>query len=124
MYWLIVCSVKAAQMNVHRSLIRELMLHKFELGNNMVEATKNSTVNRWFKKFHWGCKNLNDLARWGRLKTVYSEGVVQAIEANQVSLASHCLVWFVTFTISTKVSGVFVELFLTLAKYCKTLDTP
>ena len=50
------------------------MLYEFELGHNTTEATKNiycvkgesavdhNTVNRWFKKFCSGCKNLDDQA--------------------------------------------------------------
>ena len=34
------CDLKAALMNMHHSLIQELMLYEFELGNNTVEATK------------------------------------------------------------------------------------
>ena len=51
------------------------MLYEFEQDHNSMEATKNiccakekgpvnySSVIRWFKKFHLGCKNLNDQAR-------------------------------------------------------------
>ena len=84
-------------MNVQRNLIRELILYEFELGHKAAEATKNircakgedavdhSTVTRWFKKFRSGCKNLDDQARSGRPKTVDSEAVFQAIEANPKS---------------------------------------
>ena len=53
-------------MNMQGSVIKELLLNKFELGHNMKEATKkishakgegtvnHSTVTRWFKKFHSG----------------------------------------------------------------------
>ena len=61
------------------------MLYKFELGHNAMEATKNicvkgedavdHTVTKWFKKFCSGCKNLNDLSRPGRPKTMNSEAV-------------------------------------------------
>ena len=37
---------------------------------------------RWFKEFCSGCKNLNNQARSGKFKTVDSEAVLQAIEAN------------------------------------------
>ena len=49
------------------------MIYEFGLGRNAMETTKNiwcakdegtvdhSTVTRWFKKFHSGCKNLNNL---------------------------------------------------------------
>ena len=36
--------LKAAQMNVQCSLIWELMLYEFKLGNNGTEATKNICV--------------------------------------------------------------------------------
>ena len=60
------------------------MLYKFELGHNAIEAIKNiyyakdegaidhSIVIRWFKKFHSGCKNLDNQTRSGRSKTVDS----------------------------------------------------
>ena len=78
-----------------------------------------STVTRWFLKVCLVCKNLNDQARSGRPKSVESEAVLQswkqiqhvALGEYQVNLASHCLVWFVTFT----------ESYLMLAKYCKFL---
>ena len=59
----LVCDLKAAQMNMQYSLIQELMLYKFKLGHNAMEATKNiccmqdegsvhhSRVIRCFKKF-------------------------------------------------------------------------
>ena len=37
----LVCDLKAAQMNMQYSLIQELMLYKFKLGHNAMEATKN-----------------------------------------------------------------------------------
>ena len=67
-----VCYLKATQMNMQYSQIWKLMLYKFELSCNATEATKNiccvksvdavdhNTVNRTFKKFCWGCKNLED----------------------------------------------------------------
>ena len=82
---------------MQHSLIREVMLHKFELGHNAAEATKNiccakvagpvnhSTITRWFKKFHSGCKNLDDQTKLGRLKTKNSRDVLPAIEAILVS---------------------------------------
>ena len=57
---------------MQRNLIRELELYEIELhsrskkniclpkGEGTFDLTR---VNRWFKKFHWGCKNLDDLAR-------------------------------------------------------------
>ena len=38
-----VCNLKTTQMNVQRSLIRELMLYEFDLGHNATEATKKNT---------------------------------------------------------------------------------
>ena len=58
------------------------MFYEFELSHNATKATKNicyaknegavdpSTVTRWFKKFHLGCKYLNDQTRSGWPKTV------------------------------------------------------
>ena len=34
-------NLKAAQMNMHYSLIQELISYKFEVGHNVVQATKN-----------------------------------------------------------------------------------
>ena len=88
--------LKATQMNIQLSLVRELMLYEFRLGHNDVEATKNiccvksegmvhyNRVTRWFKKFCLGCKNLNDQARSERPKTMESEVVLQAIKPNLV----------------------------------------
>ena len=36
-----VIALKATQMNMHSSLILELMFYKFKLGHNAVKATKN-----------------------------------------------------------------------------------
>ena len=81
-------------MNVQGSLIQEIMLYKFELGCNALEATKNLccvkcestvddiTVTRWLKKFCLDFKNLSDQLRSSRPKTVDSESVFQAIEVN------------------------------------------
>ena len=41
-----VCNLKAAQMNMQRSLIREFMLYEFEPGHNTAEATKNIFVRK------------------------------------------------------------------------------
>ena len=91
------CDLKAPQMNVQHSLIQELLLYEFKLGHNTAEATKNiycmngegivdhSTVTRWLKKFYLCSKNIDDQARSGRLKTVHSEAMFQAIEANSMS---------------------------------------
>ena len=67
-------------MNVLRkSLIQELIHYEFELFHNARE-----TATRWFKKFHSRCKNLDDQAKSGWPKTMNSEAVLQAIEANSV----------------------------------------
>ena len=47
-------------------------------------AVAPSTVNRWFKKFHSGCKNLDDQARSDRPKSEDSEVVLQAMEVDPV----------------------------------------
>ena len=68
------CDLKFTQMNMQHSLIWELMLYKYKLSHNTMEATKNiccakgeevvdhSTVTRWWNKFCSGCKNCNDQA--------------------------------------------------------------
>ena len=45
----------------------------------------NITVIRWLKKFCLVYENLNDQARSNKPRSVDSEGVLQAIEANQAS---------------------------------------
>ena len=66
-----------AQINVHYSLIRELMPYEFELSYNASKVTKNiccakderavdpTTVTRGLKKFRLRRNNLNDRARSG-----------------------------------------------------------
>lgn len=70
-----VCDLKSTQINVEYSLIQELMFYKFKLSHNAMEATKlihcvkgegavdPNSGTRWFRKFCWGCKNLDDQAR-------------------------------------------------------------
>ena len=84
--------LKAAQMNMQRSLIQELILEEFERGYDTVEATKNicwsngedlvvhSTVARWFKKIL-----LDNQASLRWLKSVNSEARLQVIKANPTS---------------------------------------
>ena len=62
--------LKAVQMNVQRSLIREVMLYKFELGHKTAKATQNiccakgeGAVTGWFKKFRLKYKKVDDRAR-------------------------------------------------------------
>ena len=80
--------LKATQVNVQCNLILELMLFEFKLGYNTSEATKSiccakddgavdrSTVNRWFKKLHSDCKNLDEQEESGRFKIVDSEAML------------------------------------------------
>ena len=68
----------------------------FELSNNAVDATRNicwakgesavdrRTVTRWFKKFHSGCKNVDDQARINRSINVDSEAVLKSLRINQM----------------------------------------
>ena len=68
------------------------MFFLFELGHKTAETKKNicsvegedsldhSTVNRWFKKFHF-----NDPVRSGKPQNVDSDAMIQAIEANPAS---------------------------------------
>ena len=86
------CNLKAAQMNVQRSLILEIMFYGFELSYGSDPkylkgegAVDHRTVTRWFKKFRSRCKNLDNQTGSGRPKTVDSEAVLRAIEANLVS---------------------------------------
>ena len=45
------------------------------------------TVTKWFKKFHSGCKNLDDQVRSGKPKTAGSDAVLTDIKANPESSA-------------------------------------
>ena len=75
----------------------QCLYHVTKAVDNAMEASKNicytkgegvldhSIVTRWSKKFCSGCKNLNDQAKSGRPKTMDSEIMLQAIEANPVS---------------------------------------
>ena len=72
------------------------MHYEFELGHNVEEETKNiccmkdkdtvdhSAVTRWLKNCLC-CKKLDNQAKSGRPKTVDSEAILQAIEANPMS---------------------------------------
>ena len=82
---------------MQHSLIQEFVFYEFELDHNTAEAIKNiccvkgegavdhSITTRWLKKFNSSYKNLDDQASAGRPKTVYSEAILPAIEANPVS---------------------------------------
>ena len=80
--------LKAAQINMKSSLIRELILYEFKLGHNATETAKNicyvkgeGTVDhRWFKKFCSVCKTFDDQERSDKSKTVYSEAILKAIK--------------------------------------------
>ena len=68
------------------------MLYEFELSHNTAEAAKNfsctkgeEAVTRWLKKICLSYKNLNDQSRSSRPRTVNSEAVLQAIDANSAS---------------------------------------
>ena len=63
------CNLRATQMNVQYNLIWELMLYKFEMSHNSVEATKNiycmkgeGTVNYRIKKFCSDCDSERELS--------------------------------------------------------------
>ena len=74
------------------------MLYKWECGYNAMEATKKnccakdvgavdcSTENRWFKKFCFGSKNLNNQTSLGRSKTVNSETAPRQQQFQQIAL--------------------------------------
>ena len=109
--------LKATQMNIQCNLIWELLLYKFQVGYNAVEATKiicctncevpvdHNTVTRWFKKFCSDCKNLENQTMLGQPKTIdlrlcskrWREIQQVTLGEYQVSLASYSTVWFVTF---------------------------
>ena len=73
------------------------MIYDFILSHNATEATKHirctkgegevdhTTVTRWLKKCRSSCLNLDDQARWGKLKIEDSEAMFEAIETNLVS---------------------------------------
>ena len=73
------------------------MFYKFKLAHNATEAAKNiycveikatidhSTINRWFKKFCSGYKNLDNQTRSGSPKTKNSKAMLHTIEANLAS---------------------------------------
>ena len=138
-----VCDVEAAQMNDQHSLIWKIVLYNFELGYNAAEVTKDicfaknegkvdrSTVTRWFKKFHLGCKNLDNQAQLGRPKTIDSGAILQAIEANLVSITqklsgkpiiSLSSVVYHPHDLCKSIQNY--QIVLTLPKYCKTCDLP
>ena len=81
--------LKATQMNLQYSLIRQLMVYNFKLGHNAAEANKNiccavdhNTVTRWFHIIRLGCKYLNDQAR---SKSMDSKAMLQIIDTNLTS---------------------------------------
>ena len=83
----------AAQINVLLCLIWELTFYEFELGHDAADATKkncgekgeiavhHSTITKWFKKLHLGCKTLNNQAKLSWPKTTNSKAMLQAIAA-------------------------------------------
>ena len=92
-----VCDFKAARINLKRSLIREILI--YELGHNAVNETENiccakregvidhSIITKWFKKFRSSYMNHDDREKSDRRKTMNSEALHQAIEANPASSA-------------------------------------
>ena len=86
------CNLKASQMNLQGSLIRELILYELELDHNTVEETKNicyakyeGAVDHMIQEISLGLLEPNDQAMLGKLKTVHSKIVLQAIEENPAS---------------------------------------
>ena len=107
------------------------MLHKFELGYKDAEIAKNiccaksesavdhSTITKCLNRFRSGYKNLDGYVRSGRPKTVDSEAVLQAIEANPGSMRRDWYLSemsFVIFMTSVEISGA-SEWGLTLPNY-------
>ena len=129
-----VCYLKVAQVDMQCSLISELILYKFKLSNNAMEATikthcekgsvDHCTGTKWFKKFRSGCKKLNDQVKSGRPKNVNSE----AVQIWGVALGEYQRAWYLTincgFIIFTNLAKAFwaIKLCLTLPKYCITFD--
>ena len=80
--------LKATKMNMQCICILKLRLYEFELSHNAAESTKiiycvkgestidHSIINRCFKKFCLGGKNIDDQARSNRPKTVNSEAML------------------------------------------------
>ena len=117
-------------------LICELILYLFDLDHNTIEAIKNIycvknegtfnhiTETRLFKKFNLSCKNLNNLARSGRTKTMPK---FQGIEANlarstrrvsgEVSISQFSVVHHLH-----NIGKSAAKLCFTLPKYCKTFE--
>ena len=80
------------------------------------------TVIWGFKKCCLCCKNLKSQVQFGQklwIPRPCSKSQKQiwqvALREYQANSASHCVMWFVTFTISAKISGA-TELYLSLAK--------
>ena len=122
-------------MNVPHHLIWEHGLYTFKLVHETAEVTKNlcymkgegtidfKIVSRWMKKFWSGCKNLKELAK---SKTMDSEVLLQALEADPVSIRR---VWHFTIQFGWSPSQLrqkYPELpdCLISTKYCKTFDSP
>ena len=100
---LIYCSLLQSRWVWNVVEIQELMLYKFKLSPNAIEAVKNiyfvkgegavdrSTVTRCFKKFCLDCKKFDDQASLGRpltSKIVNSVVMLSTIEANLANSAS------------------------------------
>ena len=92
------CDLRAAQMNVIRSVIRELILYEFELDHNITETTKNicceqkwrpscpSAVIIWLKKFQSGFKELQRSP-----KTIDSEAGLKSMKSNMTNSTQRVL---------------------------------
>ena len=82
------CDLKAAQVNVQHSLIREIMHYKLRFSRNTAKVTKSiccakgeatvghRTTTRWRKKFFFGRKNFDLQAKSSRPKTVDFDSVL------------------------------------------------
>ena len=123
------CDLKTTQMNMQHSIIQGLMLYEFKLGHNTAKATKNihsvkaevavdhSTIVRWFKKFHLGCKNFSNQASSGRPKTMNSKAVSHVIMGNLESST-----WRVSGEFSISQSSVVCHLHGQGKKHSKELN--
>ena len=76
--------LKAAQMNVQCSLIREIIFYLFKQDHKVAEGAKNidcikgDAITRWFKKFRSDYNKLDNQPRSDRLKIVDSVAVLLA----------------------------------------------
>ena len=132
------CVIRKPHRWTCNNLIWKLMLCKFKLSHDAAEPTKNiceksqdtvdySRVTRWFKKFYFACKILNNQARSRQPKIVDSK----AIEPNLVSSTQSVRkAWHLRVQLCSSPSQPQQKAFraavfcFMLPKYYKTFDSP